>query len=85
MASIQTNGDFPSDWNAPLVKVSDLSVQIQEITIICDVHFELYPGTITGLIGPNGCGKTTLPRAVCGYLPYQGSILLKKQRLTDWS
>jgi len=85
VASIQTNGNLPSDWNTPLVEVSDLSVQIQSNTIIRDVHFKLYPGTITGLIGPNGCGKTTLLRTICGYLPYQGSILLKNQRLTDWS
>ncbi len=85
MASTQTNGNIPPDWNAPLVTVIDLSVQIQRNTIIRDVHFELYPGTITGLIGPNGCGKTTLLRTICGYLPYQGSILLKNQRLADWS
>ncbi|WP_252900286.1 ATP-binding cassette domain-containing protein [Vulcanisaeta sp. JCM 14467] len=26
------------------------------------------------MLGPNGSGKTTLLRAICGLIPYEGSI-----------
>ena len=35
---------------------------------------EIYPGEILGLIGRSGCGKTTLTKAICGLLPYEGKI-----------
>jgi len=46
--------------------------QLQALT---DVSFNIQPGRITGLIGPDGAGKTTLMRLVCGLLtPEQGQI-----------
>ena len=38
-------------------------------------------GKITALLGPNGCGKTTLLKALCGILPAQGQVLLKEREL----
>jgi iron complex transport system ATP-binding protein len=40
------------------------------------------PGSLTGLLGPNGCGKTTLLRLMAGVLrPRQGSIALNRRPL----
>lgn len=39
------------------------------------VDFSLAPGRVTGLIGPDGAGKTTLMRLACGLMqPQQGRI-----------
>ncbi len=37
--------------------------------ILRDIHFTVPKGKITGLIGPNGCGKTTLLKTAGGLLP----------------
>ncbi|VAW96092.1 ABC-type efflux pump, duplicated ATPase component YbhF [hydrothermal vent metagenome] len=40
-----------------------------------DVSFDIIPGQVTGLIGPDGAGKTTLMRLACGLLrPESGTI-----------
>jgi len=39
-------------------------------------------GSLTGLVGPNAAGKTTLLRGIAGLLPAEGSIRLDGQELT---
>ena len=39
-----------------------------------NVSFEIPPGRIIGLIGPNGSGKTTTLKAVLGLIPFDGEL-----------
>ena len=42
-----------------------------------DVSVEVEPGSITGLLGPNGCGKTSLLKLLSGIVtPQQGRVTL---------
>ncbi len=34
------------------------------VKILSDLSFEVYPGEVFGVIGPNGCGKTTMFNAL---------------------
>ena len=42
-----------------------------------DVSLTIADGSITGLLGPNGSGKTTIMKAICGFhFPSKGSITI---------
>src|SRR5262249_29218067 len=44
-------------------------------TVLDDVSLTVAPGELVGVIGPNGCGKTTLVRLLSGILtPRSGSV-----------
>lgn len=49
--------------------------------IVRDISLCLEPGTITGIIGPNGSGKTTVLRLLGGIMPpLSGEVLLGGER-----
>lgn len=51
--------------------------------ILRGVFLELHPGTITGLVGRNGCGKSTLIRIGAGFLvPDDGTIFIDRQNMS---
>ena len=58
-----------------LLEVEGLQKRFDGVTAVDDCSFAVEPGTITGLIGPNGSGKTTVFNLVTGYLPAdQGAV-----------
>ena len=52
--------------------------------VLQGVSFAARPGTLTALVGRNGCGKTTLLRAMAGQQPFTGEILLDGRSLRDY-
>lgn len=59
-----------------MLDVTDLRAGYGENEILSGVTFQLESGEMTGILGINGCGKSTMLKALCGILPSQGEIRL---------
>lgn len=56
---------------------------IEDIPILRDVNVEIAEGAITGLIGLNGAGKSTIMKTICGFLaPSTGNIRFDGEDIT---
>lgn len=59
----------------PLLTLEDVAVVLSGRVVLSDVSFALGAGQVTGLIGQNGAGKTTVMRVVLGLLrPSRGVV-----------
>jgi len=65
---------------SPVMTGRELSIGYDGKTIIPSLDMDIFPCEILGLIGSSGCGKTTLTKAVCGLLRYDGKISIKGRR-----
>ena len=64
-----------------VVEVRDLTRNYGKRRGVENLSFELTEGEIVGLLGPNGCGKTTLIKLIMGLLqPDQGSVVIRGQK-----
>ena len=49
--------------------------------ILKDISLVFPTGSKTCILGPNGCGKTTLLKTIAGLVPYSGSVLIDGQEV----
>ncbi len=69
-----------------MLKVQNLSVEIDGKKILRDINLEIGPGTIHVLMGPNGSGKSTFAKALVGDPDLKivsGKIYLDQKDLTN--
>ena len=65
-----------------MMQVNHLSAGYQGHKVIEDISFQVEQGKIYSIIGPNGCGKTTLIRAVSRNIrPSAGQVLLDGENI----
>jgi branched-chain amino acid transport system ATP-binding protein len=71
---------------APVLKVTGLSKSYGAIRAVDAVSFDVMPGEIFGVIGPNGSGKTTMFNSILGQIrPDAGTIELHGRDITRLS
>lgn len=58
------------------LEITGFSAGYNKKPIVTDISFTLQPKTLTALLGPNGCGKTTLFKGLCHLIPSSGSCML---------
>lgn len=60
----------------PIIEIKGLTKQFGKNTALAGVDLDIFPGRIIGLLGANGCGKSTLIRHIIGmYLPTKGTCV----------
>ncbi len=65
-----------------MIQVEHLSKQYGKETVLEDIDVSFEPGKIYGLVGTNGCGKTTLLRCICGFTkPTAGRVLVEGKQV----
>lgn len=69
-----------------ILTIQNISKHFQGIKAIDDVSLSLKQGTITGIYGDNGAGKTTFFNLISGFeAPDSGNILLNGENITHKS
>ncbi len=60
-----------------MISVTDYSKKIKNQMVLDNINVEFENGKCYGIVGYNGCGKTMLLRAICGYIkPDKGEVMV---------
>ena len=63
-----------------MIKITGLSKSYSKKVALNKINLEIEAGTIVGLLGPNGCGKTTLIKTIAGLIrDYEGTVTIDNQ------
>lgn len=72
--------------DAPILELDHVGWKQQGVQILDDISWTLSPGDRWAILGPNGCGKSSLLKIACGHVwPSSGTVLRLGQRLMDLS
>ena len=63
-----------------MIDLQTLTISYGKKVLVDSVNAEFAPGTVYGLVAPNGHGKTTLLRAMAG-LPWTGASFWMRCRV----
>ena len=62
------------------IKIKNLYKNYKRFEAVKNLNFEIKKGSITGLLGPNGCGKTTTIGMILGLIrPTKGQVLINNK------
>ena len=72
--------------DTPLLEVRDITAGFGAVTVLHGVSFEVPRGSIAGVFGLNGAGKSVMMKCVAGVVPVRsGSVLLDGEDITNLS
>ena len=67
-----------------MIEINDLSKKYNDTLAVKNISFEIKKNTIVGLLGPNGCGKTTTIGMMLGLIkPTSGTIFINGQNIEN--
>lgn len=65
-----------------MIEMLDLTKKFGNLVAVDSLNLKVEQGEIFGLLGPNGCGKTTTIRMLCGLLiPTSGSAIVSDYKI----
>jgi ABC-2 type transport system ATP-binding protein len=70
--------------NTPILEITNLQKSYGKVPILKGINLQLLPGKITGLLGRNGAGKTTMMKCVLGLTAtFQGTLIFQGKPLNS--
>ena len=67
------------------IEIKNLNKNNNNILAVKDLNFKINKGSIVGLLGPNGCGKTTSIGMILGLIkPTSGEIIIDNKNLDTY-
>ena len=66
------------------IEIKNLNKQYNNILAVKNINFKINKGSIVGLLGPNGCGKTTTIGMMLGLIkPTSGTVFVNGQNIEN--
>ena len=66
------------------IEIKNLSKEYNNILAVKNINFTINKGSIVGLLGPNGCGKTTTIGMMLGLIkPTSGTVFINGQNIEN--
>ena len=70
--------------NKLAIEINNLNKSFGSILAVKNINFKIDKGTIIGLLGPNGCGKSTTIGMMLGLIkPTSGTVLINGQNIEN--
>ena len=70
--------------NKLAIEINNLNKSFGDILAVKNINFKIDKGTIIGLLGPNGCGKSTTIGMMLGLIkPTSGTVLINGQNIEN--
>jgi Cu-processing system ATP-binding protein len=65
-----------------MIEIKEIEKKFGKLSVLNDINLHLLNGECIALIGPNGCGKTTLIKCILGMvLPNKGEIFFQQKSI----
>lgn len=71
--------------NDALLSVKNLTSGYGNKVILSNISFEVNKNEVVGLLGANGCGKTTLIKSLCRIISSKGEVIVNGTDVSTWS
>ena len=66
------------------IEIKNLNKKYNDILVVKNINFKINKGSIVGLLGPNGCGKTTTIGMMLGLIkPNSGTVFINGQNIEN--
>ena len=67
-----------------IIEIKNLNKEYNNILVVKNINFTINKGSIVGLLGPNGCGKTTTIGMMLGLIkPTSGTVFINGQNIEN--
>ena len=65
-----------------MIEINNLTKMYKHTLAVKDINFKITKGSIIGLLGPNGCGKSTTIGMMLGLIkPTSGEVLINNKNI----